>query len=101
MESLAVIYIGGGVVTLIIILIILFLLFGRVSPPRSPVASRAAPPGIQFSPTVVLRGWSIADGGALRPAVSVADAGAQPARAVREKLHEEAASSDPRCFGVT
>ncbi len=29
MESLAVIYIGGGVVTLIIILIILFLLFGR------------------------------------------------------------------------
>ena len=29
MEPLAVIYIGGGAVTLIIILIILFLLFGR------------------------------------------------------------------------
>jgi hypothetical protein len=29
MESLAVIYVGGGVVTIVIILIILFLLFGR------------------------------------------------------------------------
>jgi hypothetical protein len=29
MEPLAVIYIGGGVVTLVIVLIILFLLFGR------------------------------------------------------------------------
>jgi hypothetical protein len=29
MEPLAVIYVGGGVVTIVIILIILFLLFGR------------------------------------------------------------------------
>ncbi len=29
MEPLAVVYIGGGVVTLIVILIILYLLFGR------------------------------------------------------------------------
>ncbi len=31
MESLAVIYIGGGVVALILIILVLFLLFGRTA----------------------------------------------------------------------